>query len=121
MRQTISDSLSRAHSDINLEFNGYGYRWTGKSVPVRLQGLWLSPIDANNAAIEYQSQITKKAEKKALLVNYERTDLEELDILTRKDELLSFANSRGIDVPQDKKNPSSIKAFVKKSLEMVNA
>ena len=102
---------------IELVFEGYGYRWKGANVPEALRGMWTDPIAAKSVAQSYLIGYHKRKERKAQLVNPERTPLEDLNVLTRKAELLEFAVKHNIEVGADKKNPSQIKAYIKKVLE----
>lgn len=119
--RSVAESVQRPNSEINLEFTGYGYKWVGKSVPKSMQGLWLNPEEAVQASKSFEKELAAKAEHKAKHVNAEITDLEQLDILTRKHELLDFAESRGLEVPSDIKQPSKIKKLLKETLEEANA
>lgn len=105
---------------IKLEYDGYGYRWVGHNVPQNLRGLWLGPIEAHTAAQNYLKGYFKRKENKAKKVNPPRSPLVDLDLLSKKDHLLEFAELHEIEVPEDKKAPASIKAYIKKTLEKRN-
>lgn len=113
--------IERAGTPLLLKFNGFGYVWEGSSIPNELKGLWTSKPEAEMAARGYKKQLEEKAERKKEIINWERTPLEELNLLSRKADLLDFAMGSGINVPEDKKSPAAIKSFIKKTLEKADA
>lgn len=113
--------IERAGNTLKLKFNGYGYVWEGPSVPSCMKGLWTSIPEAELASKSYREGLEEKAERKKEIVNWERTPLEELELVSRKAALLEFAEEHGIEVPKDKKSPAAIKSFIKKTLEKADA
>lgn len=96
-----------------LDSSGYGWKWTSAgSVPKMIGGVYLSIQDAKNAFISLCS--TRNNDK--LRLKYEPTLLEELDVLTRKQELLDFAEKNGIHVPAGLSRPTQIKKMLKEAL-----
>lgn len=96
-----------------LDNSGYGWQWkTAGSTSKLLGGIFLSIEDAKNA---FKGLCSTRSDDK-LRLKYEPTPLEELDILTKKDELLGFANKHNIEVPAGLSRPTQIKKMLKASL-----
>lgn len=99
-----------------LAFDGL-YRWKAHqgSLHSSLDQGFVYRNDAKNAMKHYDKVILDKGYKD------ESTTLEKLDILTKKDELVSFAKTQGIDVPPGLTKPTQIKKMIKAELEQVDA
>lgn len=102
--------VSKTGSEYELLFVEQGYKWKGINVPVRMQGIFTGPDDALRAFKIYDANLE---EKKV----YQSTDLEHLDILTKKSELIEFAEKLGIEVDSELKIATSIKKNIKEQLE----
>ena len=91
----------------------YGYQWVSKgSTSKSLSGLFVELNDALRAADRLKNSF---GDEKARL-KYEPTPQEELDKLTKKEELLHFAKLHNIEVPPALSRPTQIKKMLKEEL-----
>lgn len=80
----------------------------------------VSPMDKSKereeqAELAYQQALANEQKDKELQSNREPL-LEELSTISTKKDLLEFADKIGIDVPEDKKAPKAIEAYIRNSL-----
>ncbi len=94
---------------LRLRDGDYFYRWYGDGeLPKLLRGGFLDVAQAERAMKVYLSTVDAK---KAL-----RTPLTDLEKISKKKDLLEFADKHSISVPDDLKIPSQIKKHIQQEL-----
>lgn len=97
----------------SLVKSSYGFEWTGVGQKSKLlSGTFLNIGDALLASKRYISSLGDDKQR----LKYSPTEVEELDILTRKKELLDFAEKHGISVPPALTKPTQIKKMIRDNL-----
>lgn len=91
----------------------YGYQWSTTGTPAKtLSGLFVELNDAKRAFGQYLSVLSDDKQR----LKYEPTPEEELDVLTKKHELVAFASKYGIEIPPALSRPTQIKKMLKDAL-----
>lgn len=108
----MTELVSKNGNTYTLEYDAIRlYYWEGKGLPPELQGGYTGPVEAKHAFELWDGQ---KAKQK---IDYTLTDLEQLDVYTKKSELLEFAEKVGITVTGTFIQASSLKKYIKEQLE----
>ena len=91
----------------------YGYEWKtdGKTAKL-MSGTFLTIDDAKFAGMRYCSTLSDDKQR----LKYEPTLIEELDMLTKKDDLLNFAEKCNMQVPPALSRPTQIKKMLKDAI-----
>jgi len=90
------------------------YHWRGNSIPTCMQGSFTGKTEAMRMLDIWN--LTNRKDT----IDYTLTPLEQLEVYTRKTELIPFADSLGIELPDNMSNPAQIKKFIRVELEILN-
>ena len=101
-------------SKFTLEYDGNKlYHFCGGIIPREMQGSFTAPYQALTQFKIFDGRIKELKHKKEEF----KSEIEELELLSKKDDLVFFSQKEGIELPEGMSQPAAIKKFLKAELD----